>query len=45
MIRLIVELKKKVHQTDFKKQVEKHNFDEVNFEGKVAIGNWTLTRR
>jgi len=30
---------------DFRKDVEKPNFDENTFEGKVSINNWHLTRR
>ena len=30
---------------DFRKDVEKPNFEENTFEGKVSINNWALTRR
>jgi hypothetical protein len=39
-----VAVKKVAHDT-FESQVEKHNFDEGKFEGKVTTNNWAVTRR
>lgn len=38
-------LNQPVPSTTFEHRVEKHNFDEGTFEGKVSASNWGVTRR